>query len=145
MELNFRIWDDKNQKMIYLIDSNCSFSIKNDAVQGISWYLMTDDIIIPPNKKWENVMQHTGLFDKNNQPVYVGDIIKYQIHYFDEDIEDIVESYKSKDMFDEIVFVDGEFKASKSDFGYEGEDMIHIPSGEVIGNIKENNLSLYKL
>jgi hypothetical protein len=98
----FRVWD-------------------NDSPQMFDWHKIKDIGLCEFQNKYYNLMQFTGLKDKNGVEIYEGDKIKY----------------KNYNGYSKIVFQNGSF-------GYHGiscfitlldTNMNHI---EVIGNIFEN-------
>lgn len=63
----FRVWD-KTDKEMYLVDEiNFNRGEFESIGDGITFLREADEVIL---------MQSTGLFDKNGQEVFVGDIIK---------------------------------------------------------------------
>lgn len=63
----FRVWD-KTDKEMYLVDIiNFNRGEFESIGDGITFLREADEVIL---------MQSTGLFDKNGQEVFVGDIIK---------------------------------------------------------------------
>lgn len=63
----FRVWD-KTDKEMYLVDViNFNRGEFESIGDGITFLRESDEVIL---------MQSTGLFDKNGQEVFVGDIIK---------------------------------------------------------------------
>ena len=72
-EIKFRAWDNRNNTMVY---QNGSRTSKDGAV---TWYY---PIRFPlhSEKKWPTnveLMQYTGLKDKNGKEIYEGDILTY--------------------------------------------------------------------
>lgn len=66
----FRVWD-KTDKEMYLVDViNFNRGEFESIGDGITFLREADEVIL---------MQSTGLFDKNGQEVFVGDIIKCTI------------------------------------------------------------------
>lgn len=114
-KVDFRIWDKKNKEMI------------NDVhiCPEYGWIVMSDNDALeergrvnPENLIW---MQFTGLYDKYEQPIYEGDILRE----YSNDIEDWVVSYSY-----------GKFVG---EFDNVCEDLYELSDLEVIGNIYERD------
>lgn len=124
-EIKFRAWDYDTNIMVYP-DSELETTFCFDKV-GLSVYHNNGQEM----SSFE-LMQYTGIKDKNGKEVYEGDIIKYS--------SDVINSfYRVNEIFREVRFKYGMY-------GIKGiEDGTHIPFGnilkcqyEVIGNIYEN-------
>ncbi len=82
----------------------------------------------------ENLMQFTGLKDKNGKEIYEGDIVKYKYHIRPDWDDD-----ESFDEISEVKFWNGTFYPIPDE--YECEDSYYSwkkDNFEVIGNIYEN-------
>ncbi len=137
MVIRHRIWDDRAKFMLYSDQCNHSLTLSHD---GYYVQITKDDeypVMIPFNQEWQNVMLYSGSNDKNDKPIYRCDIVKYEFTWFDWEKPDGQEK-QTEERFDVVEFIGTTFQASQSDFGYEGEDMIHLNECEVIGNIFEN-------
>ena len=117
-EIKFRCWDRFKQRWSnYKInDGTVYFMDKNTGV----WYGSY-------NKRYKdfNLMQYTGVKDKNNKEIYEGDIL----------FESSGENYYK------VVFENGSFRAEfKGDFEEYSFDLIDVvaQSCEIVGNIYEN-------
>lgn len=100
-EIKFRAWDGKS--MVFHSD------LKQIAMsEAVGYY------------NWGNleIMQYTGLRDKNGKEIYEGDIVKGL--GYDEDLSEV------------ILEPSGGFYYAWSEYGHSAEDI------EVIGNIYEN-------
>lgn len=112
----------------------------------IYWGFISGTFIGPPTGSnmsieecLENSEQLTGLEDVDGQPIYVGDIIEYDVQFLKEGVSNGYQSYVSNKntvkRLDEIVFRHGEFTPSHSQFGWEGEEIINCQYSKVVGNI----------
>lgn len=117
-EIKFRAWDRFKQRWSnYKInDGTVYFMDKNTGV----WYGSY-------NKRYKdfNLMQYTGLEDKNGKEIYEGDIL----------FESFGERYYK------VIFENGSFRAEfKGDFEEYSFDLIDVVAQgcEVVGNIYEN-------
>ena len=118
-EIKFRVWDKLKQiwSNYKINDGTVYFMDKNTGV----WYGSY-------NKRYKdfNLMQYTGLKDKNNKEIYEGDILS------DGNNE---KPYK-------VIFENGSFRAEfEGDFEEYSFDLIDVVAQgcEVVGNIYENS------
>jgi uncharacterized phage protein (TIGR01671 family) len=123
--IKFRAWDEKENKMTPIVNKFVCFSgviweNKRDGFEGV-------DNIVSTNRL--EVMQFTGLFDKNGKEIYEGDVITYG--FKTKDFSDLV-LHTGKIFFDEYMFlVDGD------NVNNEWHSINRIHFVEVIGNIYE--------
>lgn len=105
-EIKFRAWSELYKEMYYPTKAGLS---------GLKSY----DIL----EKFENVMQFTGLKDKNGKEIYEGDVVHQ---------DDYIE-----DWHHEIVFNNGKFIMEQIKTKSHND---YIPQGvvEIIGNIHQN-------
>lgn len=126
-EIKFRAYDPDKKCFIHTGFSIIGECTLFDVIRGYS--LENTCALI--------ITQYTGLKDKNGNEIYEGDIIEWHKTCYDFDKEDGDEKF-IKVIKDEVLFEHGEFKASKSSYGYEGEDLIPLDESIVIGNIYDN-------
>ena len=123
----FRAWDKRKQLMreVAVLDFN-----KNGNVSGIEYWKTPYDLQ-SIHANYINVMQSTGLKDKNGAEIFEGDIVKVSNHPFQ----------KKEDSAG--IEIDGDYLIGWSDHSLTwlaGDLLLHQlkPYIEVIGNIYEN-------
>ncbi len=80
MELKVRVWSNDYNRVIYPERSECSVVI--DGKNGwslISHFTGDDEVLIPMNKEWDNIMLSTNREDKKGRIIYRGDIVRRMI------------------------------------------------------------------
>lgn len=116
-EIKFRAWN-KKEKYMEIVDDLQMFS--NDLSIGIpskDYFLRKDDV---------ELMQYTGLHDKNGKEIYEGDIVKYR---------DSRGQHIEKVIFDKGCFYAGMHWGSSTRVA---PKLINTRITEVIGNIYDN-------
>ena len=130
-KIKFRAWDKKDKEMYYDIQDGISFD--DGSNYDFKRFLGKQDM--GDYHEWE-VMQFTGLKDKNGKEIYEGDVFQYTVHegYMLPNFKAVVE-YKEKI---------GAFIYKMENNGWKAfnehdelqEDVLNYV--EVIGNIYEN-------
>ena len=121
-EYKFRAWDE-TEKHMYNWENLFNQNLKN--------------IFTIPEQCGYNIMQYTGLHDKNGKEIYEGDIIEFSYDMFVGNFDTFIAKGK-------IVFEDGAFYVEifENERTTEGEAYllysINLDTIEVIGNIYEN-------
>jgi uncharacterized phage protein (TIGR01671 family) len=130
-EIKFRAYHKEKRKMydVEVIDfPNGGVTLH---LPGEGWFGCAIDEV--------EMMEYTGLKDMNSKEIYEGDRIRYkEINWAYDEIDAPNES-KWDYFTDVVVFEKGEFKASESGVGWEGECLIDLEDSEVIGNIYGND------
>lgn len=124
-EIKFRAWDFDNKSMIYP-DSELGTIFCFDKV-GLSIY-HCDGYELSSF----NVMQYTGLKDKNGKEIYERDILKVYDDFFIEGLDDL---------YGVVKFNNGRFYLSTFK-SYPNECWVNF---EVVGNIYENQKLLEEI
>lgn len=112
-EIKFRAWDKLNKEM---------FNVEIIDFQEKKLY---EDTVSYRNFKNIELMQYTGLKDKNGKEIYEGDIL----------------SNRNDEKLYKVIFEDGSFRVEfKGDFEEYSFDLIDVVAQgcEVVGNIYEN-------
>ena len=122
-EIKFRAWDKGLKRMIYLSEP----TVENDDFSGIVFKLRDYFVSAFSSDRIEDLelMQYTGLRDKNGREVYEGDIVRFKDWWDEEMVGEV--RYSEKDMAFTIV----------NDF-WDGFPIMYADDLEVIGNIYEN-------
>lgn len=125
--IKFRAWNKKHEVMtdrsfdFTAFDGNCfcdwgSIPLKPEEAHNL-WYL--EDM---------EIMQYTGITDKNGQEIYEGDILHMEGSYLNREI------YKNV----EVVWRERGCWNIGAPWGYDGESPLKMYECEVIGNKFEN-------
>lgn len=129
-KIKFRAWDKKNKKMAYSDDGNLEYG----------WFTDNDGCMlcvrIEKDIKLNNIMEYTGLKDKNGKEIYEGDILEV--------VNNLNEEIKKLYTHNVIVkHVNGAFVATWED-DIDGETYSHfnnyntpVVTFEIIGNVYE--------
>ena len=139
-EIKFRAWDKETKTMVYSDRSNENvWQVHYDFMFGDNglrccWEEEYEDnfgYLARSYRELDNIMQYTGLKDKNGEDIYEGDIVELT------NIGKMwVGGYYKADKF--IVDIKTRTWLKGEEFGYEGERLIDWEDTVVIGNIYEN-------
>ena len=129
-EFKFRAWDEQNKIMHNEVE------FIRSGTEGNDWILFKSDkqklecgnvLNNPYFQQQINIMQYTGLFDKQGIEIYDGDILQIELDW----------GYGPAKILSKVYFENGCFRA-KAINSHEDTLLIELPPCEVIGNIYEN-------
>lgn len=141
-DIKFRVWDKEYEKMTYFNDEDYEYKppfvfrldqvLKKDSnyddYEDFEYNDVTDSV---------EVMQYTGLKDKNGKEIYEGDIIEFSYDMFVGNFDTFVAKGK-------VVFKEGAFYVEIFENERTTKDeayllySINLDTIEVIGNIYDN-------
>lgn len=138
--IKFRAWDNINKRMMHF---KAGFGWHDEYNL---WHLQYDETKHPhgqgvsdvPFEENINLMQFTGLLDKNKNEIYEGDIVKRIADLFNMDKALQEDSYDHVEQTGIIEYTGHGFWVSTEGFGWEGENLWDWADMEIIGNIYQH-------
>jgi uncharacterized phage protein (TIGR01671 family) len=152
-ELKFRAWDERRKCIVNpSCDEDSRFthyvSVTDEGLRWITVFEPTyNEWMLCGNQSTEyqlkDIMQFTGLLDKNGVEIYEGDIVREHKMMFDlekPEGEDVYYEYRTG----EIEYLGHSYWVSEEYIGFEGEGLWDWNQLEIIGNRFQNPELLQK-
>lgn len=134
----YRIYNEINNEMIYINESNYILLIGSEGYEVIEPIIGEFIQVIKKNKDYNKLMLFSQQYDKLERKIYEGDIVleKKTKFKYKEETDEYIKIIE--DRYHLIIDKNGSIDAEFSDFGYEGEDLVDLNQCKIIGNIYQN-------